>query len=414
MAYKELEETSCATKLRRAALLGIFGLISATSASIYFNAVRFSIFQAQWDSCNADGIGTPHSRIPTRDSSNTEAPLSSIEMAKLFYKHHSKQIHELVNKSTELFWEPTREPRFHIFEEELNEKLNIVEGKKARLDTTVSPYVVIRDLCKASRAFKANRKANPDAPSFPHVLILQLNENWGAVSRYVENRTTTNYEDWLSLNDEKAWRKYGCSQADVDAYLDHPDLKAAVTTQHQFLDHPKVISLPVGFRILRDMGLILKTLGNSTFLDRPQLLMINSNPRPWRRPLLDQVSKKFYGTVKNTYHGYDGAKDRFRAYLNEMRRSKFILSPPGLGLDCYRHWEAIHMGTFPVIEHLNRTDGWHRTLADLPVAWIDSYENLTPEFLEEEYVRLVAKAHSYNYKKLTRQYWIQLVKSSLE
>lgn len=345
MAHKDHQEQGFATnvvnKLRRAALLGIFGLMSATSASICFHAVQFSIFQAQWDGCNTDGIDTPRSRLATLDSSTSDVP-SSVEMAKLFHKHHSKQIHELANRSTELFWEPTREPRFHVFEEELGEKLNVVEGRNAKLNAAVSPCVVIRDLCKASRAFKANRKANPGALSCAHALILQLNENWGALSRCVENRTTSTHEDWPSLNDEEAWRKHGCTQADVDACLDHPDLKAAVTNQHQFLNHSKVISLPIGFRILRDMGLILETLGNSPSLDRPQLLMINSNPRPWRRPLLDQVSENFCGTAKNTHHGCDGAKDRFRACLNEMRRSKFILSPPGLGLDCFRHWCVQH------------------------------------------------------------------------
>jgi hypothetical protein len=34
----------------------------------------------------------------------------------------------------------------------------------------------------------------------------------------------------------------------------------------------------------------------------------------------------------------------------------------------------------PVIEHLSQaeTDGWFRALQDLPVALIDSYDNLSP------------------------------------
>jgi hypothetical protein len=102
-------------------------------------------------------------------------------------------------------------------------------------------------------------------------------------------------------------------------------------------------------------------------------------------------------------------------YLQQLRHAKFILSPSGMGLDCYRHWEAMMMGTFPVIEHFNRTvtDGWFRTMEELPVAWIDSYDNLTPQWLEKEYRRLVSQALSYQYEKLTEQYWIDLIKSSM-
>ena len=68
------------------------------------------------------------------------------------------------------------------------------------------------------------------------------------------------------------------------------------------------------------------------------------------------------------------------------------------------------MGGIPVIEHYNRTDGWFRAFDGLPVAWISSYNELTPQFLETEYVRL-AQLRNYTWNKLTTQYWIDLVNS---
>ena len=84
-----------------------------------------------------------------------------------------------------------------------------------------------------------------------------------------------------------------------------------------------------------------------------------------------------------------------------------------MGLDSYRIWEALHMGTIPVLEHLNRSDGWYQTLEGLPVVWIDAFENLTPEFLEMEYQRITKEALSFRYERLTKQWWINLIKSTL-
>eukprot|EP00797_Seminavis_robusta_P005558 Sro136_g063920.2 (240) ;mRNA; f:4538-5257 len=238
------------------------------------------------------------------------------------------------------------------------------------------------------------------------------------------------------LTGEKAWQKKGCTKQDILRYLDHPDTRAAITTQFHLLDHPKAHSLPLGVKswnpdLKRLLGELRRNhhpspppnkhnqsdstlrplFGNNSIIStttRPQLLMVNSQPRKMRHGVLATVIRNFNGTVKNTYG------ERYGMYLEEMRRSKFILSPSGIGLDCYRHWEAIHMGTFPVIEHLNRNDGWFRTLHDLPVAWVNHYDNLTEEFLLEQYPKILAKAHTYKYEKLTRQWWIRMIQSTLQ
>lgn len=74
------------------------------------------------------------------------------------------------------------------------------------------------------------------------------------------------------------------------------------------------------------------------------------------------------------------------------------------------------MGTIPVIETLDRKDGWFRTFDRLPVAWIDRYENLTPQWLEDEYERILRNEQSdgrghyyYQWDKLTKHYWTDLV-----
>jgi len=205
------------------------------------------------------------------------------------------------------------------------------------------------------------------------------------------------------------WKKQGCKNDTVFDYVNHPDTLVAITTQFQIFDHPKVHSLPLGVKSLGQAEFLLKRLELHHREPRTQLLMVNMKPRPMRQAAIDAVVRNFQSMgITNTFG--KGA-DSYEAYYLEIQRSKFILSPGGLGFDCYRHWEALYLGCIPVLETLNRTDGWFRVFHDLPVVWIDDYRNLTPEYLEQEYQKIIARATSFKYEKLTRQWWVNFIQS---
>ena len=71
-----------------------------------------------------------------------------------------------------------------------------------------------------------------------HVVIANINENWGAFSEYVPNRTVDWVLNWTS--------RYECSKDEVMRYLGHVNVSAVFTVTHQWIDHPKVISVPLG------------------------------------------------------------------------------------------------------------------------------------------------------------------------
>jgi hypothetical protein len=177
-----------------------------------------------------------------------------------------------------------------------------------------------------------------------------------------------------------------------------------------YSDHPKVHSLPLGIKDFSKINLIMDYLQKYKKEPRTNLLMVNCKPRPMRQASLDAIMRNFNGTIKNTFGGGRASE---KAFYHEMLTSKFLLSPGGLGFDCYRHWEAIYMGIIPIIEHLNRTDGWLRSFQDLPVLLVDSHDNVTPELLEKEYKRIIGKAKGYKYEKMTSKYWINFIKSHL-
>lgn len=60
-------------------------------------------------------------------------------------------------------------------------------------------------------------------------------------------------------------------------------------------------------------------------------------------------------------------------YYEQVARHKFVVSPPGNGVDTYRTWEILNCGSFPIVfdYHLNRC------FADvLPIACVSHYEEL--------------------------------------
>jgi hypothetical protein len=89
-------------------------------------------------------------------------------------------------------------------------------------------------------------------------------------------------------------------------------------------------------------------------------------------------------------------------YLVDLSQHKFILSPPGEGIDCFRTWEALFMGSIPIV----RSSALDVLFKDLPVLIIHDWQEITEEFLEQKYKEFQAKETSYRYEKLYIPYWI--------
>lgn len=93
----------------------------------------------------------------------------------------------------------------------------------------------------------------------------------------------------------------------------------------------------------------------------------------------------------------------FDAYAENMSRCRFVISPPGNGIDCHRTWEALYMDCIPIVIKNSIYDGW----VDLPILQVNDYSEvndiLINNFLEKE----------FNYEKLYFQYWKKIIKESL-
>jgi hypothetical protein len=109
------------------------------------------------------------------------------------------------------------------------------------------------------------------------------------------------------------------------------------------------------------------------------------------------VDKDFCTKAKRTTHA---------EYLQELAQHKFVLSPRGNAIDCYRTWETLLMGSFPVVIR-STLDPLYE---DLPVLILDSWEEATEEFLEQKYEELCAKMPTYKFERLYIPYWLDQIR----
>lgn len=106
------------------------------------------------------------------------------------------------------------------------------------------------------------------------------------------------------------------------------------------------------------------------------------------------------GIIENTLDG----RTRF---LREIRNHTFVLCPRGNGIDTHRLWETLYMGSIPIVKR----DIGYSDFEDLPICFIDSWDDVNPDFLNQETQRILSG--NWNMDKLKVSYWIQKIKESI-
>jgi hypothetical protein len=91
-------------------------------------------------------------------------------------------------------------------------------------------------------------------------------------------------------------------------------------------------------------------------------------------------------------------------YLRDLATYKFVISPHGTGLDCYRTWEALMLGCIPIVKK-SCLDVLYE---GLPVLIVDDWAQVTQEFLEQKYQEM--SQQKYHLERLHIDYWIRLIR----
>ncbi|KAI8586039.1 hypothetical protein BDZ88DRAFT_315437 [Geranomyces variabilis] len=167
------------------------------------------------------------------------------------------------------------------------------------------------------------------------------------------------------------------------AVLDDPKLIAWYTVNADVdKPHPKLHAIPIGLANnqwphgnIDEFNRFLSLPTPSQF-DREILLFINvatySNPE---RKVWVESFRNFPGAVIVDVE--ENPTLSHADFLASLKKARFVLSPPGNGIDCHRTWEAVAMGAIPIV--LSSTiDSLY---AKAPVLVVNDFREVTPELL---------------------------------
>lgn len=191
-------------------------------------------------------------------------------------------------------------------------------------------------------------------------------------------------------------------------YANDPKILAWFT-MNMDAQHPKVFPLPIGFVHK------LSPSGNTDFFDeitkdlptlytkKDKLVYANftteTNPGE-RRACRDACKEKSFITYAK--------RKPFKDYMHDIAHHKFVLSPAGTGLDCHRTWEALLVGSVPVV----KTSTLDPLYEGLPVLIVQDWSDITEELLENYWQENLSFIMSFNREKLYADYWFAKIKEA--
>lgn len=197
-----------------------------------------------------------------------------------------------------------------------------------------------------------------------------------------------------------------------DSDLDDFDLIFCINKN---TDNPKVYGLPLGLPNDCDDLPILKIQGDKKMVvriseeshSRTNIAYINfsENTFPSERGKIITLFSGYNWVKKSTPdQSYLGRIE----YLRDLKKSKFCFCPRGNGIDTHRIWEALYMGSFPIVKRHYA----HDFCSDLPIFFIDEWEEINEDLLVNKYNEFVSK--KWNYEKLKVSFWEKYIKEISE
>jgi len=176
----------------------------------------------------------------------------------------------------------------------------------------------------------------------------------------------------------------------------------------------RVIGLPLGITNNTNESELHRIYGNI-----PMMLEVVKNPRQIKNLAYLNISvgtypservpiKEAFGTLSWVTQGEPAnTMEGRKKFLEEVRNHTFVFCPRGNGIDTHRMWETLYMGSIPIVKRDIAHAGW----MDLPILFVDDWNEVTEEFLLAEQKRI--ESSTWNMEKLRVGYWINLIKKAM-
>lgn len=278
------------------------------------------------------------------------------------------------------------------------------EGAPERFDYSVrrAPYTIVSGYSDYCVCEQEKHHPNED------LMKMNLRVNWrGAMS---ERETYYQVPVGPCCDTKRCcpWEKYSL-KIDSHTCATFPDLPETVKAwwvTNLNVVHPRMKFLPFG---MNDDDTGEKWEGRRLFPElrstpKTRLLYVNFQDNTSERMYL---KRHFQNCPWVTFRPAVGLP--YPEFLAEMASHKFVLSPPGNGLDCYRNYEAMYLGCVPLLQ--DSIFARHFVSAGFPAVAIDDYRGLDPSNLMQLHDRVLNG--KFNWDALKVSWWKERIRESL-
>jgi hypothetical protein len=191
-----------------------------------------------------------------------------------------------------------------------------------------------------------------------------------------------------------------------------PKIWYTVNKQYRYKN---IYSIPLGIAnntnetvmhpVCGDLDCMIKVMNEEVNYKNLVYMNFNINTYPNERQFVwDLFKNKEYVTIGNIVNTIEGRTN----FLREIKSHSFVLCPRGNGIDTHRLWETLYIGSIPIV----KKDIGYEDFYDLPICFIDNWNQVNEEFLEKEKIRI--NNTNYHLDKLKISYWIDKIKKSIE
>ncbi len=192
-------------------------------------------------------------------------------------------------------------------------------------------------------------------------------------------------------------------------FLDDDNIIAWFGQNVEDFVHPKLHLIPIGianrYWAYGDTGVFDNIKNNLQMYPKSHLVYMNFTiDSTYQECALKERTMVYERFIRQPFCFVAKPKN-LEPYLIDLAQSKFVVSPRGKGLDCYRTWEALYMGTFPIV----RTSSLDPVYEGLPIVIVNDWSEVTESFLEQKYEEL--QHQTFQWEKLKADYWFKLIDS---
>lgn len=174
---------------------------------------------------------------------------------------------------------------------------------------------------------------------------------------------------------------------------------------------PKIEGIPIGLpQITAARGIGNKSLIQSYRLNKPD----KKGLAYMSHVITTNVSERY--AIYNIFRQkpwvtQEGGYERvsYEHYIESVVSHYYMFSPPGAGIDCHRTWEALYLGTVPIVKNSYAMSFFK----DLPILFVDQYDQVTEQLLMDKLPHFI-KMFKDPLPMLNFEYWKKRIFSKRE